>query len=85
MLNYCGINSEQISKVIDKNPLKSGLLTAGSKIPIASFKEGVNNIASETRILLLAWNFQDEILKELNQNDFNGEFIVPLPGDPHIL
>lgn len=85
LLNYCGINSEQISKVIDKNPLKSGLLTAGSKIPIVSFKEGLNNIASETRILLLAWNFQDEIVQELNQNDFNGEFIVPLPGDPHII
>ena len=85
LLNYCGITSEQISKVIDKNPLKSGLITAGSNIPIVSFEEGIKNIKNESKILLLAWNFQDEIVRELSQSDFNGEFIVPLPGDPHIL
>ena len=85
LLNYCGITSEQISKVIDKNPLKSGLITAGSNIPIVSFEEGIKNIKNESKILLLAWNFQDEIVRELSQSDFNGEFIIPLPGDPYIL
>ena len=30
-LKFCGINSEHVSVVIDKNPLKEGFYTAGSK------------------------------------------------------
>ena len=85
LLNFCGITSEHISIVIDKNPLKDGLITAGSNIPIVSFEEGIKNINNQKRILLLAWNFQDEIVKELREFDFKGEFIIPLPGNPYIL
>ena len=85
LLNYCGITSEHISIVIDKNPLKDGLITAGSNIPIVSFDEGIKNLKNHTKVLLLAWNFQDEIVKELRDHDFNGDFIIPLPGDPYIL
>ena len=85
LLNFCGITSEHISIVIDKNPLKDGLITAGSNIPIVSFEEGIKNVNNQKRILLLAWNFQDEIVKELREFDFIGEFIIPLPGNPYIL
>ena len=85
LLNFCGISSEHISVVIDKNPLKNGLITAGSNIPIISFKDGVKDVKYEKKLLLLAWNFQDEIVKELRDSDFEGEFIIPLPGDPYIL
>jgi ubiquinone/menaquinone biosynthesis C-methylase UbiE len=85
LLNFCGITSEHISIVIDKNPLKDGLITAGSNIPIVSFEGGIKNIKNQKQILLLAWNFQDEIVKELREFDFKGEFIIPLPGNPYIL
>jgi len=85
LLNFCGITSEHISIVLDKNPLKDGLMTAGSNIPIVSFEDGIKNIKNQKQILLLAWNFQDEIVKELREFDFKGEFIIPLPGDPYIL
>jgi len=85
LLNFCGITSEHISIVIDKNPLKDGLITAGSNIPIVSFEEGIKNVNNQKRILLLAWNFQDEIVKALREFDFKGEFIIPLPGNPYIL
>ena len=85
LLNYCGINSDHISIVIDKNPLKAGLYTAGSNIPIVSFDEGLSEIKKTNKILLLAWNFQDEIISELREAGFLGEFIIPLPGDPYIL
>ena len=85
LLNFCGISSEHISVVIDKNPLKNGLITAGSNIPIISFKDGVQDVKYEKKMLLLAWNFQDEIVKELRDSDFEGEFIIPLPGNPYIL
>jgi len=85
LLNFCGISSENISVVIDKNPLKNGLITAGSNIPIISFKDGVKVVKHEKKLLLLAWNFQDEIVKELRDSDFEGKFIIPLPGNPYIL
>jgi SAM-dependent methyltransferase len=85
LLNFCGINSNHISVVIDKNPLKVGLYTAGSNIPIISFEDGINEIKAAEKVLLLAWNFQDEIMSELRDAGFGGEFIIPLPGDPYIL
>ena len=85
LLNYCGINFDHISMVIDKNPLKVGLFTAGSNIPIVSFDEGLLEIKKTKKILLLAWNFQDEIINELREAGFSGEFIIPLPEDPFIL
>jgi len=84
LLNFCGINSEHISVVIDKNPLKHGLITSGSNIPIISFEEGLKVIKGVEKLLLLAWNFQDEIIQELRAAGFSGQFIIPLPGEPHI-
>ena len=85
LLNYCGISSKHISVVIDKNPLKHGLLTAGSNIPIVSYQDGLRHIQDSKIILLLAWNFKDEIIKELRLSGYKGKFIIPLPGKPYIL
>ena len=85
LLNFCGINSEHISVIIDKNPLKEGLYTAGSNIPIVSFQDGQDEIKKSNQILLLAWNFKDEIISELRKVGFKGQFIIPLPGNPYKL
>ena len=85
LLNFCRITSEHISSVLDKNPLKKGLITAGSNIPIISFEDGLKEIKDAEKILLLAWNFQDEIIKDLRDSGFKGKFIIPLPGNPYIL
>jgi SAM-dependent methyltransferase len=84
VLNYCGIDSEHISMIIDKNPLKHGLLTAGSNIPIVSYEEGLKFIKDTDIILLLAWNFKDEIIHELKSSGYLGQFIIPLPDDAYI-
>ena len=85
LLNYCGISNEHISVIIDKNPMKDGLITAGSNIPVVSFEESLIEINKFEKILLLAWNFQDEIIQELRDAGFSGKFIIPLPGNPHII
>jgi hypothetical protein len=84
LLNFCKINSDQISAIIDKNPLKQGLITPGSNIPIVSLEQGLKNIKNVDRILLLAWNFKEEIVSDLRSAGFNGQFIVPLPNKPYI-
>jgi len=85
LLNYCGLNSDHISVVIDKNPLKHGLITAGSNIPIVSYQEGLKLVMDSDVILLLAWNFKDEIIEDLVASGYQGKFITPLPGNPSII
>ncbi len=85
LLNYCGIDHQHISAVIDRNPLKHGMLTPGSKIPIISYEEALPLLKEQERILLLAWNFQDEIVEDLRNSGYKGQFIIPLPGEPRIL
>ena len=84
LLNFCGLSGENISAIIDKNPMKHGLLTPGSNIPVISYEEGIKNIADVDKILLLAWNFEEEIVRDLRADGFHGEFIVPLPNEVHI-
>ena len=82
MLNYCGIGKEMIPAVIDQNTLKQGHLTPGSHMLIGSAEKILEE--KPDVILLLAWNFKDEIMDVLrNQYGYQGEVIVPLPYPPH--
>ena len=84
LLNYCEINHNHVSAIIDKNPLKHGLLTPGSRIPIISFEQGLREMVGNDRILLLAWNFEEEVISDLRSYNYTGEFIVPLPNKPRV-
>jgi 2-polyprenyl-3-methyl-5-hydroxy-6-metoxy-1,4-benzoquinol methylase len=77
LLNYCGIGKDYIEYIVDDSPLKQGLLTPGTHIPVLPSKT-----LSEERpnyILILAWNLADEIVMKVRQNYGEFEFIVPLP------
>ena len=80
-LNYCALNHNDIRFIIDKNPLKHHKKTAGSEIDITSFDDGIATINPDDTILLLAWNFKDEIVSELRANGINNKIITPFPDD----
>ena len=84
MLNFAGISSADIEVVIDQNPLKHGRLTAGTDIPIVSPEQGLGKLTDGDTVLLLAWNFHDEIREILTASGFGGRVIVPLPGEVQI-
>jgi SAM-dependent methyltransferase len=84
MLNYAGLKSDVIDCIIDKNPLKHGRYTPGTNIPIISFEEGKALFDKCASILLLAWNFEKEIIDELRANGYKGSIIVPLPNEIRI-
>lgn len=81
LLNYCGIDHRHVDCVADRNPLKQGCFTPGSDIPIVAPESA---FASRPRaMLLMAWNFRDEILEQIRaEHDWHGDVIVPLPGRP---
>lgn len=80
MLNYAGLNSSYIDFIIDKNPLKQGRYTPGTNIPIISFDRGKELFDKCSCILLLAWNFENEIIADLRVSGYMGSIIVPLPN-----
>jgi hypothetical protein len=78
MLNFCGIDKNDIPIVIDQNVRKQGKYTPGSHILIQSAKEAMD--CNPDTIVLLAWNFKDEITDYLKKDfQYKGKVIVPLP------
>jgi hypothetical protein len=83
LLNFCGIDSRTVRMIADRNPLKHNRFTAGTRIPIDS-PESVMKAGPDT-VLLLAWNFEKEIVETLqNEFGFAGRVIVPLPNEPRV-
>ena len=78
-LNFCGIDFNTISAIIDNNPYKQNLYSPGSSIPVVSFAKGM--FMSPDIIIILAWNFKDEIIKACLNNNFIGKFLIPFPYD----
>ncbi|HEY8192539.1 MAG TPA: class I SAM-dependent methyltransferase [Gaiellaceae bacterium] len=78
LLNYCGVGSEFVDYVLDRNPHKQGTLLPGVRIPIHPPEH-----ALETRpdyLLILVWNLKDEIVEQMAHiREWGGRFVVPVP------
>ena len=59
LLNYFGIGPDLIECLVEKNPLRKGLVSPGMHIPIVLEDE----IDPPDTYYVLAWNFRDEILR----------------------
>jgi len=83
LLNYCGIGPELLPYTVDKSPLKVGLFTPGMHIPVLPVATLLER--QPGYVLILAWNFADEIMRQ--QAEYarrGGRFILPLP-EPRIV
>ncbi len=79
LLNSMGIGSDIIEFVADRSPWKHGMYMPGVHIPIVPADRLATTFPDVC--LLLAWNFQDEILRQ--QADYRhrgGRFLVPIPS-----
>ena len=78
LLNYCRIGDDLIDFITEKSELKIGRNTPGTHIPIYADAQLIKE--KPDYALLLAWNFADEIIKNLDQYRKNGgKFIIPIP------
>lgn len=78
LLAYCGLGPADIAYVADRSPLKQGRFTPGTGIPIVPPARIA--IDRPAVLLVLAWNYLDEIVAQ--QADFlrgGGRFLVPIP------
>ena len=78
LLNYCRIGRETIEFVADRSTVKQGLYTPGAHLPIKSPESLLTE--RPDHVLLLTWNFADEILQQqAAYREQGGKFIIPVP------
>jgi hypothetical protein len=59
LLNYFGIGPDLIEYLVEKNPLRKGLVSPGMHIPVVMEDE----VQPPDTYYVLAWNFRQEILR----------------------
>jgi len=78
LLNYCGIRSDRIEYVVDRNPRKQGRYLPGSHLPVLPPKR-----LFETRpdyIVILPWNLACEIAQDLGGiAAWGGRLVTAIP------
>jgi hypothetical protein len=78
LMNYCGIKSDLVDFVADANPHKRGKWLPASHIPVVT-----ESHLKETKpdfVIILPWNLQDEIMKQLAYiKEWGGRFVIPIP------
>lgn len=78
LLNYFGIGAETLDFVADRSTVKQGYYTPGTHLPIVDPDYLLEK--QPDYVLLLVWNFADEILKQQSiYRENGGKFIIPLP------
>ncbi len=78
ILLYCGLDNNAIFAAAERNPIKYGLVTAGSRIPIES-EERIRGEEPEY-MLILPYTFLEEFIdRESQYLDNGGRFLVPVP------
>jgi SAM-dependent methyltransferase len=78
LLNAFGIGTDVLDFVADRSEHKQGLYMPGVRLPIVPPERLLEAMPDE--VLLLAWNFADEILEQ--QAEYRrrgGRFVVPIP------
>jgi hypothetical protein len=78
-LNYCGIGTDLIAYVVDRNPAKQGRLLPGSRLPIHDPAR-----VFETKpdyLMILPWNLSAEISGQMaGIRDWGGKFVTAVPA-----
>lgn len=83
LLNYCPQVARRLTYMLDRSPHKHGKLTPGTHVPVHPVEHWREE--RPTHLVILAWNFKDEIVRQMKPfADTGGRFVVPIP-EPALL
>lgn len=77
LLNCTRIDEKVIDFIVDETPEKIGKFYPGVGIPIVGPENLMKN--SPDYILILSWNFKNEIIQKVRNMGYEGKFIIPIP------
>ena len=78
LLNYCKIDNNILEYLTEKSSLKINKFCPGMHIPIVTDKKLIED--KPDYAIILAWNFADEIIENLNEyKKDGGKFLIPIP------
>lgn len=79
LLNFCSAAAGPLSYILDRSSHKHGRYTPGTHIRV----EGVDHWTigpRPTHMVVLAWNFKDEIMAQMKPfAEAGGRFVIPIP------
>jgi len=79
LMAHFGLDETLLDFIVDDNPLKQGLFTPTTHIPVLS--ADVLYERKPDYLLILAWNFAEPIMKmHQKYRDEVGQFILPMPN-----
>jgi SAM-dependent methyltransferase len=78
LLNFCGVTRGDITMVADRNPHKQSKFLPGTHISVVSPEQLMQ--ARPDYVLILPWNLQGEIRRQLDGiRAWGGRFVIPVP------
>ena len=84
LMCYCPSAAKSLSYILDRSVHKQGRYTPGTHIRVEPVDRWMNG-SRPTHMVLLAWNFKDEIMSQMKPfSDAGGRFVVPIP-EPRVL
>lgn len=78
LLNYCPDVASTLECILDRSPHKQGRYTPGTRVRVVPADDWESLKA--THMVILAWNYRDEIIRQMKPfAEAGGRFIVPIP------
>ena len=78
LLNYCGVRTDFLDYVVDRNPYKHGKFLPGTHIPV--HPPGKLARTKPDYVLILPWNLVEEIAAQLAYvREWGAKLVVPIP------
>lgn len=76
LLNVAGVTVKQIPFIVDQTPEKVGKYSPGTGIPIIDLPAMIDD--PPEYLVLLAWNFAEEVIVKTRRAGYLGHYIMPL-------